>query len=207
MQLANLVRSHRRSPMPSQSVEIQKKREMILKKLNSTVVEGEVLFPQVKLEQMLRRAPILCEICLCNDECTCADEIAVSSNPRPKPSDVEHAIVPLPSSFDTCLGGWSHVETVEEQLHVGQAHEALEALRVEITHKLYLYQPNWGAASAGKKAKTRGYNAIQNVDKGICFHVKWYDAAVWALDRLDMRQKYLMFEEIKPEHTKAVANI
>ncbi|KAJ2935916.1 hypothetical protein H1R20_g1179, partial [Candolleomyces eurysporus] len=188
IQLADLVRSHRRSPTPSQSVEIQKKREMILKKLNLTMVEGEVLIPQARLEQMLGRAPILHEICLCNDECTCADEMAMLLNPRPKPLDVEHAIVPLPSSFDTRPGGWSHVETVEEQLRVGQAHEALEALRVEIAHKSYLYWANQGTASAGKKAKTRGYNAIRNVDKGIRFH-------------------YPIFEEIKPEHTKVVTNV
>ncbi|KAJ2928430.1 hypothetical protein H1R20_g8661, partial [Candolleomyces eurysporus] len=164
IQLADLI--------SSQSVEIQKKREFILKKLNSIMSEGEVLFPQAKLEEMSGRAPILREICLCNDTCTCADEIAVTSNPRPKPSDVEHSLLPLPSCLDTRPIGWSHIIDVEEELCVGQANEALEALRVEIAHKLYLYRANRGAASTGKKAKTRSYNAIGKVDRGICNHVK-----------------------------------
>ncbi|KAJ2923414.1 hypothetical protein H1R20_g13682, partial [Candolleomyces eurysporus] len=172
IQLADLISCHKRSPTPSQSVEIQKKREFILKKLNSIMSEGEVLFPQAKLEEMSGRAPILREICLCNDTCTCADEIAVTSNPRPKPSDVEHSLLPLPSCLDTRPIGWSHIIDVEEELRVGQANEALEALRVEIAHKSYLYRANRGAASTGKKAKTRSYNAIGKVDRGIRNHVK-----------------------------------
>ncbi|RXW11923.1 hypothetical protein EST38_g13931 [Candolleomyces aberdarensis] len=207
IQLADLISCHKRSPTPSQSVEIQKKREFILKRLNSIMSEGEVLFPLAKLDEMLGRAPVLREICLCNDACTCADEIAVTLDPRPKPSDVEHFLLPLPSCLDTRPIGWSHVADVEEELRVGQANEALEALRVEIAHKSYLYRANRGAASTGKKAKTRSYNAIGKVDRVIRNHVKRYDAAVWALDRLGVRSKYPMFQEIKPEHTKAVTNV
>lgn len=121
-------------------------------------------------------------------------------------SDVEVSPIPLPSSFDARPAGWVRVSNLEEELRVAQAEEALEALRVDISHKSFLYLENRDWAT-GKRERTRGYDRINAVEANMRLHIKKYECARWALGRLGVGGKYPQFLPLTRADTKAVTAV
>jgi hypothetical protein len=121
-----------------------------------------------------------------------------------EPEDVE---IPLPSAFDPLPTSMKGARRKEIRMRIAQANDALENIRLEIGNKSYLYRSNIRLAD-GKKQKTRGYAAVKSADAGMRHHLRLYNHATWALDRLDAPQQIRSrFQQINREHTKAITAI
>jgi hypothetical protein len=121
-------------------------------------------------------------------------------------AETEYTVVPLPSSFLTLPLGWTDLAHSEEALRVAQANEALESLRADIGHKSYLYRANRGLAT-GKRERTRGYDAINSVERSMRLNAQKYKLARWSLEHLGALNRYTQFQPLLREHTKGVTAI
>ncbi|KAF5338268.1 hypothetical protein D9611_014611 [Ephemerocybe angulata] len=180
--------------------------QAIIKLMNIFFEEAEDLFPDIKLEELQARPwGNEEEPCVCEEDCICEEE-----RERMKSflsgSEVELSALPLPSAFLQLPDGWEEVAEKEEALRVAQAEEALEALRNDIVEKSRLYRANRGLA-VGKRERTRGYDAINEVERSMRYHVKRYNSALWALGELGVADRYPRFEELTRAHTIAVSSV
>ncbi|KAF5319975.1 hypothetical protein D9611_011068 [Ephemerocybe angulata] len=187
-------------------VESARKAQAIIKLMNIFYEEAEDLFPDIKLDE-LQAQPWGNEeeACVCEDECICEEE-RERTKAFLRGSEAELSPVPLPSGFKQLPDGWAEVAEKEEVLRVAQAEEALEALRNDIVRKSRLYRANRGLA-VGKRERTRGYDAINEVERSMRYHVKRYNSAFWALNQLGVADRYPRFEELTREHTIAVTTV
>lgn len=94
----------------------------------------------------------------------------------------------------------------EEKLRVGQANEALEALRWAVAEKSRIYRMNPLLAS-GKKGKTRGWDAIKEVEKELRFLMKKYMVAKRSLQALGVAAKYPQFQALTRTHLRGVTAV
>ncbi|KAF6752303.1 hypothetical protein DFP72DRAFT_850109 [Ephemerocybe angulata] len=148
------------------------------------------------------------EECVCegddDDECFC-EVVGEDAALRVEAAE-ELTPFPLPSALSKLPKGWKRVAEFEKALRVAQANEALEGIRDSVAQKSWHYRAN-RALAIGKRAKTRGYDAIKEVDKSLRFHMKRYHIARWALDKLGALKDYPMFQPLTRGHTKAVTSI
>jgi hypothetical protein len=199
-----LVETYQKSPTEGQEVDLEKKRELIVTRLNDFYSRAASLFPSLKLDRLISKRPDLHNICACEETCGCmAQEEPRSWEDNQK---AEYAVVPLPSSFDKLPVGWEVLAKREEVLRVAQANEALEALRSDIANKSYLYRSNQNLAQ-GKRERTRGYDAINSVEKSMRINGQRYKLATWALSRLGASDNYPQFQPLTRMDTKAVTAI
>ncbi|KAJ2921882.1 hypothetical protein H1R20_g15212, partial [Candolleomyces eurysporus] len=181
LQARVLVEGYHKSPTQARELELEKKRESILTKLNDLYSRAATLFPSVKFDRMKGGRPDVHDVCTCEESCGCfARE---KDRPWEDGKQVEYAVVPLPSSFDNVPSGWDPLIKKEIDLRVAQANEALENLRSDIVNKSYLYRANRGLAK-GKRERTRGYDTINLVETSMQLNAQRYKLAKWALKRL-----------------------
>ncbi|KAF5342232.1 hypothetical protein D9611_002090 [Ephemerocybe angulata] len=188
-------------------VETARKAQAIIRLMNIFYTEAEDLFPDVKLEDMRPKVwGIEEEVCICEDECICEEEDVARTAELLRGSEHELSPLPLPSSLEERPDGWDVVFQKEEILRVAQADDALEELRNHIVQKSRLYRENKKLAS-GKRERTRGYDAINEVERSMRYQVQRYRSALWALERLDVAEKYPQFQVLTRAHTTAVSSV
>ncbi|KAJ2912055.1 hypothetical protein MD484_g8358, partial [Candolleomyces efflorescens] len=204
LQAQNLVGHYHRAPTTARELEIEKKRETILHRLNEFYSRASSHFPSLNLDRLTTSFPDLHDTCACELACSCLAQEKV--RPSDHQSAAEYAVVPLPSSLDTLPPGWNVLAKREEDLRVAQANEALEDLRSDIANKSYLYRANRSLAQ-GKRERTRGYDAINTVEGSMRMNGQRYRLAVWALKRLGVSEKYPHFRNLTRADTKAVTAI
>lgn len=107
----------------------------------------------------------------------------------------EFSVLPLPSNFQVLPEEWKSLAQKEEKLRVAQANEALQALRWAVAEKSRIYRINPLLAS-GKKGRTRGYDAIKQVEKEMRFLMKKYVIAKRSLHLLGVAAKYPQFQAL-----------
>ncbi|KAF5341217.1 hypothetical protein D9611_005928 [Ephemerocybe angulata] len=205
-------------------VDSARKAQAIIKLMNIFFEEAEDLFPDIKLEELHARPwgneeeACVCEVRILSplyhtvrssrgiqEDCICEEERERTKSFL-RGSEVELSALPLPSAFLQLPDGWEAVAEKEEALRVAQAEEALEALRNDIVQKSRLYRANRGLA-VGKRERTRGYDAINEVERSMRYHVKRYNSALWALEQLGVVDRYPRFEELTRAHTTAVTSV
>jgi hypothetical protein len=199
-----LVEQYQKSPTEHRELDLEKKREVILHRLNDLYSRASSLFPSVKLDRLITKRPDVHEICACEEACGCIAQEQV--RPWEDNRNAEYAVVPLPSSLDKLPPGWQVLAKREEDLRVAQANEAVEALRSDIANKSYLYRANRSLAQ-GKRERTRGYDTINSVESLMRINGQRYKLATWALSRLGASEKYPQFQILTRTDTKAVTAI
>lgn len=196
-------------PTVSESLDLAKKSEALAKRVRQFHEDGKQLFTGVDLVSHVGEQwdEDQVEVCVCEEECSCAelDQLPTGRVIFDTSSD-ELALIPLPSSFDALPEGWQDVAQTEVGLRVAQAEEALEALRGEIAHKSCLYRGKRELASGGRGV-TRSYDEINAVEARMRSHVKVYESARWALERLGVAAKYPRFHPLSRVDTKAVTAV
>lgn len=150
-------------------------------------------------------------LCVCEGmDCTCSeDEDNAEEEGRPDAKDGsigdEFSPLPLPSSFDKIPEGWESLAAKEEKLRVAQANEALESLRWAIAEKSRLYRAS--RRFAGKRHKTRAFDAVSEVDKRIRFQMKRYKLATMSLRGLGVSNQYPQFQSLTRAHVGGVTAV
>ncbi|EFI26719.1 hypothetical protein CC1G_15640 [Coprinopsis cinerea okayama7 len=213
MRLKSFIRTLPKNKTDEQELEISKRREQIYADINSFYETASSLFPEGDLTSLKLDEPPPNPITL--DDDYDSDEEIEDDNPFSlAQNQIEDVKIPLPSSASTIesvgsfsLQGLRLAQEKELKLRIAQADDALEAVRVEIGHKSYLYRSNIRLAE-GKKQKTRGYTAVKSVNRSIRDHVRSYNQARWAMHRLGADDTLkLRYRAIKPEDTRAVTAI
>ncbi|KAJ3533262.1 hypothetical protein NMY22_g7406 [Coprinellus aureogranulatus] len=198
-----------KNPTASESVILAKKRQALAKRVTTFLHEFSALFPSLdqSSSSLQHWANDAIEICVCEGDCLCG---AMAELPLAREdvdeSSVELSKLPLPSSFNRKPSSFARARTIEEDLRVAQADEALEALRTDIGHKSFLYLENRDWAM-GKRERTRSYDRINAVEANMRINIKRYDSARWALDRLGVLSRYPQFLPISRADTKAVSAV
>ena len=191
------------------SVDIAKKTQVLANRVSSLFKEAAKLWPKVNFDahRGVCWADDAIEVCICEEECNCdaMEELPLGRDVF-NDDGKEFTPVPLPSSFSQVPSGWKRVASLEQEMRVAQADEALEALRVAIGHKSFLYLENRDWAT-GKRERTRGYDRINAVEDNMRKHIKIYKSARWALIRLGLEDTYPQFRPLTRADTKAVTAV
>lgn len=205
----DLLRRTSKDPTAAESVSVAQKGQALAKRVKALARRIQDLYPKLNFEELGGRhwANDNIQICVCEDDCLCdvLEELPLGRDPVDD-SLLELSAVALPSAFDTLPYGWVGVKNIEEALRVAQANEALEALRVDIGHKSFLYLENRDWAT-GKRERTRGYDRINAVEQNMRSHLKRYESARWALHRLGVAHDYPQFLPITRADTRAVTAV
>jgi hypothetical protein len=204
LQVRSLVEIFHKVPTLSRELELEKKRESLLTRLNDFYSRAAGLFPSIRFDRIRGQGHQVQDVCTCKADCNCS--VAEGARSQNDGEQAEHAIVLLPSSFATLPEGWDGLAHREESLRVAQANEALEAVRSDIGNKSYLYRANRSLAT-GKRERTRGYDAINGVERSMRINAQRYKIARWALHRLAKVDKYPQFQVLSSADTRAVTAI
>jgi hypothetical protein len=117
----------------------------------------------------------------------------------------ENMALSLPSRLDKTYISNHRLETLARQeieLRVGQANDALAALRVELGHKSLLFRSKV-RYSKNQKGKTRAWKEVAQSAGRVAKHVSCYRRARNALERLEADEDILeKYREIKKEDLK-----
>lgn len=115
--------------------------------------------------------------------------------------DIECFLISLPSSIgpEACRDrGITSLINMEVQLRIGQCNDSLQAVRLAIAKKSFLYGTKVRKAK-GKKHKTRAYAAVQTADAGLRTNAQIYRAVRQKLVVLeagsDVLQKYQLLQQ------------
>ncbi|KAF6750154.1 hypothetical protein DFP72DRAFT_851846 [Ephemerocybe angulata] len=197
-----------RAKAAKRDIGVLRSSQALLKRMNSFYETADELFAIDVRTLVLGKWKDEKEECVCegdeSDECFC-DIVREDAALRAEAAD-ELTPIPLPSGLQKLPKGWKRVARFEVKLRVAQANEALEGVREYVAQKSWLYRANRGLAG-GKRERTRGYDAIKEVDKALRYHMKRYHAARWALDRLGKLQDHPQFRPLTRTHTQAVTSV
>lgn len=114
-------------------------------------------------------------------------------------------LLAMPSS----LGGKTCAERklemavkAELQLREGQMNDALQAVRLAIGKKAFVFRTNVRSAGS-KKVKTRAYTLVQSIDTTLRYHAQLYRRARIAAEALGASSELLTkFQSLEPEDLK-----
>ncbi|KAH6911905.1 hypothetical protein BKA70DRAFT_1370410 [Coprinopsis sp. MPI-PUGE-AT-0042] len=194
-----------------QELETVRKREQLQSEISTFCEIARQLFPQVSFNDYVCFPPPTAD-----PEIDGEDEddllahsfddsnpfIAVDSTIQP-----ESVEIPLPSSFKHIPDSMKQARSKEIKMRIAQANDSLEAVRVEIGHKSYLYRSNIRLAE-GKKQKTRGYDAVKAADNSMRHMLRLYSQARWALVNLNADRSVLKrFREVTRADTAAITAV
>jgi hypothetical protein len=122
--------------------------------------------------------------------------------------NVEKIDLLLPSTFPLELPAeLNRAKSIEVELRVAQAEEALEEIRREICHKSYIYRTNVRLAN-DKKGKIRGYAALHAADRALRHYIRIYKQARWSLQHLNAPREVLdKFMELRADDIQPLKSI
>lgn len=168
-------------PTVNQKLEVAKAKEKIIMKLNAFFETAGRLFPNVDF-----------------DDLGCSQN---SEDPFLRP-------IPLPSQISGNMPLELKAAFADEvELRVGEANDALQAIRGEIGYKSYLFRKQIRPYK-GKNQRTRGWDNVKRTDADLRIQVKIYRVAVAALHALDADPDTIaMFKPITDEDLATNTNI
>jgi hypothetical protein len=210
MKVRENVRSHlrglKKSKSERQELEVARKWEQLQLEINTFYETAAVLFPDVNFQDIHCNNPPQEAVEIDGEDLSDTED---EDNPFSLSlNNAEDVALALPSSFPFLLPDSMHVaHSTELKLRVAQADEALESIRSEIGHKLFLFRSNIRLAEV-KKKRLRGYAAVAAVDKSMRIHIRIYHQAVWAMGRLDAPQPTLnLYPRLTREDTQAITAV
>lgn len=209
MKLQAMIRAGAGSKPGAYSLELEHKREEVIKLINAFVREGEVLWPELSFSRLLTRALAEREPCVCEapEECICKRLLGeYAANENAASTKKSGAVIPLPSTVEDLPAQWVAIVETEEKLRVAQCHEALEELRKLIARKSHLYREK-KSLSSGQRSNRKSYDAVGKVESNIRQQVKRYDLARGSLIRLNALHRHPELREVEREHTKAIVSV
>ena len=200
------IRKQGKAPNPDQSLEIATRRERLLRQMADFHKTAGKLFVSLNVEDFICKAPPMSD-----GYVTDGEEPDVNLHPLPETGAPERMDIFLPSTISCqrqelpiCL---NDARRKEIQLRIAQAEEALEGICHEIGHKSYLYRKDIRLAESTSQ-KTRGYAAVHAADRNLKQHLRVYEQAKWALQKLGAVKSVLQrFQVILPEHVVALTAI
>lgn len=189
----------------SEQVELEKKAQNLVKQINAFYKTVRKLFPSLDLSDhnghQWDRDKV--EVCVCEEACSCSElEQLPMGRVVFDTSSAEFSPLPLPSSFGKVPKGWGSVKKAEIRLRVAQVEESLEELHGNIGEKSYLYRAKHALSGGGHRV-TRSYDKINAIESRMRSHVKVYESARWALQRLGAADDYPRFQPLNRSDTKA----
>ena len=191
-------------PTSSELVELGRRRESLLKRINDLIQLAGTLFPNLQLEPIVCQIPDLPEPCFCEGACAC--QMKGENAFDAKSEDPENMMLLLPSSAPSGFEGLSHLKETERRLRVGQADEVLEAIRTNIGHKSYLFRARVRLATSTAD-KTRGYSSVKAVNRVLKKNSKIYAFCRWSLSRLGASKDLEKFKVLRSGDTAALTSI
>jgi len=175
------------NPTTLQDTNVAKMKERLIQRFEQLMDSAERLFPNVDFAELsYRQGPW--------------------TKKRPKKDgDLIGRPVPLPSQISpTPVASYRDTEVV---LRIGEANDALQAIRTEIGYKSYLYRGQIRPFK-GKNKRTRGWDNIKRSDEELNFQRQIYTNAVSALRALGASDDILaQYQEITKEDMKTVTAI
>ncbi|KAH6908047.1 hypothetical protein BKA70DRAFT_1427277 [Coprinopsis sp. MPI-PUGE-AT-0042] len=182
--LMTLAANCQKSPTEVKELELQKRRQAVLRRITDHVAQAATLFPHLTdTATAFVKAPIR-EPCRCEEWETCG-HLGLDINPFSQVPGTEdqRLEVPLPSCALAPTVFDPDTRRKELCLRVAQANEALEGLRQEIGLKTFLFKANKRLAST-KSERIRGFAGISAANREIDRYVRVYNQARWAMRRL-----------------------
>ena len=177
--LSRFVRMSGRKPTPDDKLELAKRRQRFMKRVNAFHQQALELFPDVDFVEAFVLNPPLQDMFEHEDDMELlADNLPSSDNMLAENMDVI-----LPSSFDILTQGMEIARKQEIDLCIAQANDTLAAIRLEIEHKSFIYWKQINIVE-GKKGKMRAYMQVNAVDRNLAHHLRVYSNARRALERL-----------------------
>ena len=201
--LSRFVRMRGRNPTPEDKLELAKRRQRFIKRLDAFHRQGAELFPDTDfLDPFVLNPPL-------EDDFEHDDDIELlAANPLSTDDKLpENMDIVLPSSFGILPEGMEIAHKQEIDLRIAQANDTLAAIRLEIGHKSFIYWKQINIVE-GKKGKTRAYTQVNAVDRNVAHHLRVYSNARWALGRLKASPDILnKFQPIEKKDTHTLPNI
>ena len=201
--LSRFVRMNGRKPTPDDKLELAKRRQRFIKRVDAFHQQAAELFPNVDFIDAFVLNPPL-EDGFEHDDDIELLEVNPPSSDNTLPENMD---VILPSSFDILPEGMEMARKQEIDLRIAQANDTLAAIRLEIGHKSFIYRKQINIVE-GKKGKTRAYTQVNAVDRNLAHHLRVYSNARWALERLQAPQDIISkFRPIEKKDTHTLPNI
>ena len=201
--LSRFVRMRGRKPTDEDKLELAKRRQRFIKRLDAFHRQAAELFPDTDfLDAFVLNPPV-------EDEFEHDEDIELlAANPRSADDTLpENMDVILPSSFDILPADMEIARKQEIDLRIAQANDTLAALRLEIGHKSFIYRKQINIME-GKKGKMRAYTQVNAVDRNLAHHLRVYSNARWALARLKASPDIISkFQPIEKKDTYTLPNI
>ncbi|KAF6743574.1 hypothetical protein DFP72DRAFT_858661 [Ephemerocybe angulata] len=185
------------------ALDLQKKREALIKRIDAWYKVGELLFPGIDLSATKSEQEDTKEPCICEDKCICPPHYP---DPDLGFEEAENVGLSLPSDFSPVPGPLATAAIAEGLLRVAQANEVIEALRNHVTRKSSYYRANREFAN-GTRDRTRKYDSINALEKLMVSDKKRYEKARWAMERLGILDQHPQFQKLERAHTKAITAI
>ena len=170
--LSRFIRMRGRKPTDEDKLELAKRRQRFIKRLDAFHRQAAELFPDTDfVDAFVLNPPV-------EDEFEHDEDIELlAANPRSADDTLpENMDVILPSSFDILPADMEIARKQEIDLRIAQANDTLAALRLEIGHKSFIYRKQINIME-GKKGKTRAYTQVNAVDRNLAHHLRVYSNA------------------------------
>jgi hypothetical protein len=188
-----------RKPTPEDKLDLAKRRQMFLRRIDAFEREAYELFPGVDFVSQTMNIPPVEDGYEYDDDL----ETLLANPPSSDRQMAESMEVILPSSFPDLPEQMAIARQREIHLRIAQANDTLAAIRLEIGHKSFIYRKEINNQES-KKGKTRSYDKVNTADRNLAHHLRVYAQARWALARLgasaDILNKYRPIEK-KDTHT------
>jgi hypothetical protein len=119
----------------------------------------------------------------------------------------ESTILPLPSNiFSPNRQALDTLISVERELRMGQANDALEGLRIGLANKSLLLLTDVNQSSSTKQS-TRAWSSVRNSQSQILFHARSYQRAWGALQYVGRPEDLLVYQKLEEKDLVVVKDI
>jgi hypothetical protein len=120
----------------------------------------------------------------------------------------ETVILPLPSSISSkkIKSSLDDLISIERQLRIGQANDALEGVRIGLANKSLLLS-NDVNKSRSTKQSTRAWASVRNAQGHILVHARSYQRAWKALNSIGMPEDLVNYQELDQKDLVVVKDI
>lgn len=192
-----------RKPTSEDKLELARRRQRFVKRLDSFEQEAITLFPDVEFSGRDFHVPPMM------DEYEHQEDFKVlqESGPYGDTSLPEYREIILPSAFPNIPGTMKMACEVEIELRIAQANDTLASIRLDIGHKSFIFRKKINVDES-KKGKTRAYDQVNAIDRNLAHHLRVYGQARWSLQQLSAPPNILTrFKEIKKTDTHLLPNI
>ena len=201
--LSRFIRMMGRKPTADDKVDLAKRRQIFLRRIDAFDGQASELFPGVDFSIESVHAPPVEDGYEHDDDL----EMLLANPPSSDKLLPENMEIILPSSFTDLPEQMAIARQREIHLRIAQANDTLAAIRLEIGHKSFIYRKEINIQES-KKGKTRAYAQVNTADRNLAHHLRVYAQARWALSRLGASDEILKkYKPIQKKDTHTLPNI